>query len=246
MAEVARAQPDGYTMMITGSSYCIVSLLMPNLPFRMGDFAPLTRLTAGPTVLVVPSTLGVRTLAEFIAAAKARPGAWSYGSVGVGTSLHLGGEMLKMRAGIDLVHVPYHGWPNASTDLIAGRTQMYFATVSDALPLIVSGRLRALAVSHTERLQALPDVPVFAEVGFPGLRCTTDFGMSIGAGVPAPIRMKLEEAFRTAIRRPEIRERLLSNGAFVVGSTAEEAASVIAEDTARYAEVIRAANIRLE
>ncbi|MDB5375682.1 MAG: hypothetical protein JWR00_128 [Rubritepida sp.] len=246
MGEVAQAAPDGHTMMITGSSFAVVGLLMRDLPFRMSDFAPLTRLTVGPSVLVVPSQLGVRTLPEFIAAAKARPGQWSYGSVGVGTSLHLGGEELKMRAGIDLVHVPYRGWPPASTDLISGRIQMYFSTIPDALPLITAGRLRALAVTHTERLPALAEVPTVAELGFPGLRVSSDFGMAIGAGVPQPIRARLEEVFRAAIRAPGMQERLLASGIFVVGSSAEEYASLLAEDIARYTEIIRVAGIRLE
>jgi len=246
MGEVAQAPPDGHTMMITGSSFAIVGLLMHNLPFRMSDFAPLTRLTVGPSVLVVPSQLGVRSFAEFVAAAKARPGQWSYGSVGVGSSLHLGGEELKMRTGTDLVHVPYRGWPNAATDLLANRIQVYFSTIPDALPMIQSGRLRALAVTHTERLPALSEVPTVAELGFPGLRVSSDFGMAIGAAVPAPIRARLEEVFRAAIREPAIRERLLASGIFVVGSSAEEYASLLAEDIARYAEVIRVAGIRLE
>ncbi|TCI00975.1 tripartite tricarboxylate transporter substrate binding protein [Roseococcus sp. SYP-B2431] len=246
MGEVAQAAPDGHTMMITGSSFAIVGLLMPNLRFRMGDFAPLTRLTVGPSVLVVPAQLGLRSFPEFVAAAKARPGQWSYGSVGVGTSLHLGGEELKMLTGTDLVHVPYRGWTNAATDLLANRIQVYFSTIPDALPMIQSGQLRALAVTHSERLPALPETPTVTELGFPKLRVSSDFGMAIGAGVPAAIRARLEEVFRAAIREPAIQARLLTSGIFVVGSSAEEYASLLAEDIARYAEIIRVAGIRLE
>lgn len=246
MGEVAQAAPDGHTMMITGSSFAIVGLLMPGLRFRMSDFAPLTRLTVGPSVLVVPAQLGVRSFAEFVAGAKARPGQWSYGSVGVGTSLHLGGEELKMRTGTDLVHVPYRGWPNAATDLLANRIQVYFSTIPDALPMIQSGQLRALAVTHSERLPALPETPTVTELGFPTLRVSSDFGMAIGAGVPASIRARLEGVFRAAIREPALEERLLTSGIFVVGSSAEEYASLMAEDIARYAEIIRVAGIRLE
>ncbi|MDB5412764.1 MAG: tripartite tricarboxylate transporter substrate binding protein [Rubritepida sp.] len=246
MAEVARAAPDGYTMMITGSSYATVSLLMRNLSFSMSDFAPLTLLSVAPSVLVVPSQLGPRTLAEFVAGAKARSGQWSFGSVGVGTSIHMGAEMLKAQAGIDLVHVPYRGWPNASTDLLTGRIQMYFSTIPDALPLIETGQLRALAVTHWERIPALADVPTFTELGYPDVRASSDFGLSIASATPAPIRIRLEETFRAAIRDPAMRERLLPRGIFVVGSSAEEFASILAEETARYARIIRIANVTLE
>jgi len=118
MAAVASAPADGYTLMFTGSSYSIIALLMPNLPFKMDAFTPLSRLTVGPTLLAVPAQLGIRTMAEFVAAAKKQPGKWSYGSSGIGTSVHLGGELFKMAAGVELVHVPYRATPAIVADLL--------------------------------------------------------------------------------------------------------------------------------
>lgn len=246
MASVASAPADGYTLMFTGSSYAIVALLMPSLPFTMDAFTPLSRLTVGPTILTVPARLGVKTMAEFVAAAKAQPGKWSYGSTGVGTSVHLGGELFKMAAGVDMTHVPYRGTPAIVGDLLEGRIQMSVLGVTDARQYILSGQLRGLALSYSERMREFPDLPTFAELGYPNVRASNDFGVAIKAGTPEPIRAKLEEAYRTAVRRPEIVQRLADIGLIVVGTSSAEFARAVADDTARYAEVIRVANIKLE
>ena len=246
MAAVASAPADGYTLMFTGSSYPIVSLLMRNLPFTMDAFTPLSRLTVGPTVLCVPSQLGLKTMAEFVAAAKARPGKWSYGSSGIGTSVHLGGELFKMEAGVDLAHVPYRATPAIIADLLEQRLQMSVLGVTDVRQYILSGQVRGLALSHTERMPEFPDIPTFAEVGYPKVRASNDFGISIRADTPAPIKAKLEEAYRTAVRRPEVVQRLTDIGLIVVATSSAEFARVLAEDAARYTEVIRVANVKLE
>jgi tripartite-type tricarboxylate transporter receptor subunit TctC len=246
MAAVAAAPADGYTLMFTGSSYAIIGLLMRNLPFRMDAFTPLSRLTIGPTMLTVPSQLGIKTMAEFVAAAKAQPGKWSYGSSGIGTSVHMGGELFKMDAGVDLTHVPYRATPAIVADLLESRLQMSILGVTDCRQYLLSGQLRALALSHTERMAEFPDVPTFAEVGYPKVRASNDFGISIRADTPAPIRARLEEAYRTAVRRPEVVKRLADIGLIVVGTSSAEFVRILAEDTARYTEVIRAANIKLE
>lgn len=246
MAAVAAAPADGYTLMFTGSSYSIIALLMPNLPFKMEAFTPLSRLTVGPTLLAVPTQLGIKTMAEFVAAAKKQPGKWSYGSSGIGTSVHLGGELFKMAAGVDLAHVPYRATPAIVADLLENRLQMSVLGVADCRQYIASGQLRALAVSYTERMPEFPDVPTFAEVGYPNVRASNDFGISIRADTPAPIRARLEEAYRAAVRRPEIVQRLKDFGLIVVATSSADFAHVLAEDAARYTEVIRAANIKLE
>ena len=245
MGEIARAAPDGYSLMFTGASWPVVMLLNPNLPFRMSDFAPLSRLTVAPHVFVVPSSLPVRSVAEFIAEAKKRPGEWSYGTSGIGTTLHLGTEMLKQRAGIDLVHVPYRGNAPAITDLLAGRLQTMFPTLAEAIPYIREGRMRALAVGYRERVEWLPDVPTMAEIGFGDVPASSDFGVATGAGVPEPIRTKLSEAFRTAVREPQVTERLRGLGIIVVASDVAQFAQMVSEESARYAEVIRTANVTL-
>ena len=246
MAAVASAPADGYTLMFTGSSYPIVSLLMRNLPFTMDAFTPLSRLTIGPTILAVPSQLGVKTVAEFVAAAKAQPGKWSYGSSGIGTSVHMGGELFKRDAGVDLAHVPYRATPAIVADLLESRLQMSVLGVTDVRQYILSGQIRGLALSHTERMREFPDMPTFAEAGYPKVRASNDFGIAIRADTPAPIRARLEEAYRTAVRRPEIVQRLADIGLIVVGTSSAEFARALADDIARYSEVIRVANIKLE
>ena len=246
MAAVAGAPADGYTMMFTGSSQAIVGLLMHNLPFAMDAFAPLSLLTLGPTILAVPRQLGVKTLAEFVAAAKAQPGKWSYGTTGIGTSLHLGMEMFKRAAGIELAHIPYKSTPAILSDLLENRIQMSIFGVADVLALFDSGQLVGLALSHVERLPGLPNLPTFAELGYDTVRVSVDFGVATRAGTPAPILARLEDAFRTAVKRPEVRERLAANGMIVVGTTSVEFVRKLADDTARFAEIIRVADIRLE
>ena len=246
MAAVASAPADGYTLMFTGSSYSIIALLMPNLPFKMDAFTPLSRLTVGPTLLAVPPQLGVKTMAEFVAAAKAQPGKWSYGSSGIGTSVHLGGELFKMAAGVDLTHVPYRATPAIVADLLENRIQMAVLGVADCRQYIVSGQLRGLALSYSERMPEFPDLPTFAEVGYPNVRASNDFGIAIRADTPAPIKARLEEAYRAAVRRPEIVQRLTDFGLIVVATSSADFTRVLAEDAARYGEVIRVANIKLE
>jgi len=246
MAAVAAAPADGYTLMFTGSSYSIIALLMPNLPFKMDAFTPLSRLTVGPTLLAVPAQLGINTMAEFVAAAKKQPGKWSYGSSGIGTSVHLGGELFKMAAGVDLAHVPYRATPALVADLLENRLQMSVLGVADCRQYVASGQLRALAVSYTERMPEFPDVPTFAELGYPNVRASNDFGISIRADTPAPIKARLEDAYRTAVRRPEIVQRLKDFGLIVVATSSADFTRVLAEDAARYSEVIRAANVKLE
>ena len=246
MAAVASAPADGYTLMFTGSSYSIIALLMRNLPFSMDAFTPLSRLTVGPTLLAVPSQLGPKTMAEFVAAAKARPGKWSYGSSGIGTSVHLGGELFKVAAGVDLAHVPYRATPAIVADLLENRIQMSVLGVADCRQYILSGQLRGLALSYSERMPEFPDMPTFAEVGYPNVRASNDFGIAIRADTPAPIKARLEEVYRAAVRRPEIVQRLTDFGLIVVATSSAEFTRVLAEDAARYGEVIRVANVKLE
>ena len=246
MAAVAAAPADGYTLMFTGSSYSIIALLMPNLPFKMDAFTPLSRLTVGPTLMAVPSQLGLKTMAEFVAAAKAQPGKWSFGSSGIGTSVHLGGELFKMAAGVDLAHVPYRATPAIVADLLENRIQMSVLGVADCRQYIASGQLRGLALSYTERMPEFPDMPTFAEVGYPNVRASNDFGIAIRADTPAPIKARLEEVYRAAVRRPEIVKRLTDFGLIVVATSSADFAKVLAEDAARYSEVIRVANVKLE
>jgi tripartite-type tricarboxylate transporter receptor subunit TctC len=246
MAAVASAPADGYTLMFTGSSYAIISLLMPNLPFKMDAFTPLSRLTIGPTVMAIPSQLGPKTMAEFVAAAKANPGKWSFGSSGIGTSVHFGGELFKIAAGVDMAHVPYRATPAIIADLLENRIQMSVLGVTDCRQYIMSGQLRGLAVSYTERMPDFPDVPTFAQVGYPNVHASNDFGIAIRSDTPAPIKAKLEQAYRTAVRRPEVVKQLADIGLIVSGTTSAEFVRDLAADTVLYTEVMRVAHIKLE
>lgn len=246
MGAVASAPADGSTLMFTGSSYAIAALLMRDLPFTMDAFTPLTRLTIGPTILCVPPQLGVKTMAEFVAAAKARPSKWSFGSPGIGTAVHLGGELFKMDTGIDLTHVPYRATPGIITDLLENRLQMSVLGVADCQQYILSGQLRGLALSYSGRMPEFPDMPTFAETGYANVRASNDFGLAIRADTPAPIKARLEEVYRAAVRRPEIVKRLADIGLIVVATSSAEFIRELAADKARYSEVIRVANIKLE
>jgi tripartite-type tricarboxylate transporter receptor subunit TctC len=246
MAALAAAPADGYSLMFTGSSYATVALLMRGLPFSMDAFTPLSRLTLGPCLLTVPSQLGPKTLAEFVAAAKARPGQWSYGSAGIGTSIHLGTEIFRKDAGIDIAHVPYRATTAIVADLLELRLQTAILGVTDARQYLLSGQLRALALCLERRLPAFADVPTFAEVGYPDVRASNDFGIAIRAETPAPIKAKIEEAYRAAVLRPKIVRRLADIGLIAVGTSSADFIKALADDTVRYGEIIRVANIKLE
>lgn len=245
MAALLAAPADGYSLMFTGSSYATIALLM-RLPFSLDAFTPLSRLTIGPTLLTVPSQLGPRTLAEFVAAAKARPGQWSYGSSGIGTSVHLGGEIFKKDAGVNLVHVPYRATTAIVADLIESRLQMSILGVTDARQYLLSGQLRALALCLDQRLPAWPDVPTFAEVGYPEVRASNDFGIAIRADTPAEIKARIEAAYRAAVMRPEVVQRLAEIGLIAVGTSSAAFVKSLAEDTVRYGAIIRSADVKLE
>lgn len=246
MAAVASAPADGYTLMFTGSSYATIATLMRNLPFKMEDFTPLSQLTVGPSLLAVPSQLGFKTVAEFVAAAKAQPDKWSYGSSGIGTAAHLGGELFRLAAGVDLTHIPYRSQPAIIADLLQARIQMSFLGIADCRQYMLSKQLCGLALCYGGRMPEWPDLPTFAEVGYPNVRASNDFGIAIRAGTPAPIQARIEEAYRAAVHKPEIVQRLAEMGLIVVGSSSAEFTRELAADTDRYAEVIRIANIKLD
>jgi tripartite-type tricarboxylate transporter receptor subunit TctC len=237
---------DGHSIMFTGSSISTVWMLLRGLPFGLDAFAPLSLLTIGPTIICVPEKLGVRSLAEFVAAAKARPGQWSFGSSGIGTSVHLGGELLKMAAGLDMTHVPYRSTPQIITDLLEGRIQMSVLGETDARAFLQAGQLRGLAACHPERLPGFPDLPTCAELGYPGVRASNNFGIMARAGTPAAIQARLGDAYRAAVRQPEVVRKLAEIGLIVVGSSAEEFGRGVREDMAHYREVIRVAEVRLD
>ena len=242
---VARAEPDGHTVLLVDSSFAINPGLQPRLPYDpVRDFIPTCFLATGATVLLVHPSLNVTTLAEFLALARARPGQLSYASGGNGTGPHLAGELLKMMAGIDIVHVPYRGTGPATNDVVAGHVPVMFNGTSAARPHVDAGRLRALAVTGSERNRALPDVPTFAEAGLPALDASGNWSVFAPARTPDAVVRRLADAFATGVRDPAVLPRLDTLGFTPVGEGPERCAEALRADMARWAEVIRRANIR--
>jgi tripartite-type tricarboxylate transporter receptor subunit TctC len=244
----SKAKPDGYTLVVGSSStFGVNPSLMKNLPYdAKKDFEPVSLISFAPNVLVVPKTLPVSTVGEFVALAKSKPGEMSFASSGTGGSPHLAGELFTREAGIDLIHIPYKSSGQSMTDLLGGRVDMSFSTLIATQEQITAGGLKALAVTTSERVESLPDVPTMAEAGFPAVRITAWNGLLAPAGTPDAIVKKLSAAVQSAMRSPEVVEKLKRDGAKPVGSTPEEFKVYIAEEIAKWAQVIKAANITVE
>jgi len=244
---VAHAPADGYTVLVVPSTLALNSVLYKKVPYDpVRDFAPVTLAATAPNVLVVNPALPAKSLAEFIALAKAKPGALSYGTPGIGTSPHLSMELLKSMAGIDVQHVPYRGTAAAVTDVIGGQIAATFANAFTAKPQVDSGRVRALAVSGPNRIDAFPGVPPVAEAGVPGYEAMQWYGLTVPAGTPAPIIARLHTEAAKALRSDEMKEKLALDGAQPVGSTPAEFGALIRRELEKWARVVRAAGIELQ
>lgn len=244
----ARAPPDGYTLFLGGvGSHAVNPNLHAKLPYDpVKDFAPITLIASAPSVLVVNPSLPARTLAEFTALAKASPGRINYASNGNGSSAQLAAVLYESMAGVQMVHVPYKGLAPALVDLLAGEVQAMFSSVVAIVPNIKAGRLRALAVTGKRRAALLPEVPTLDESGVPGYEAGSWYGILAPAGTPQAVVAKLHEAIVRALAQPEVRERLVSEGAEVIGSTPEAFAAHITAELARMGKLIRDAGIRME
>lgn len=243
----AKAAPDGYTLLITGPSHINNAHLFRSLPFDpIGGFAPVSLLTSAPYVLVADPALPLRGLQDLIAAAKARPGALSYGSAGNGTAGHLAMEMIKAQAGIDMVHVPYRGSPPVLADLMGGRIAVAFDNVLSSAPGIAAGRLRALAVSAARRAPALPDVPTVAESGLPGFDVTVWQGALFPAGTDPAIVARLGAEMGQAMQAPDLRARLAELGAEAIGGPPADFARFLQNELVVWGEAVRRTGARLD
>ena len=241
---VARSAPDGYTLLMVPATLALNSVLYKKVPYHpIRDFAPITLAATAPLVLIVHPSVPAQSLAEFVALAKRQPGKMSYGTAGIGTAPHLCMELLKSMAGIDLLHVPYKGTAPAAADVISGQIAAMFATALTARPIIDSGRVRALAVSGPQRVQALPNVPPVAEAGVPGYSAMQWYGLLAPTGTPQPVVARLNAEALRSLRTGEMRERLAADGAEPQGSTPEEFGALIRSELEKWGRVTRAAGI---
>jgi tripartite-type tricarboxylate transporter receptor subunit TctC len=244
---VAKSAPDGYTLLMATSSTHSIGPALQKLPYDpLKDFAPITHVANVPNVLVVSPVLPVASVQELIAYAKARPGQLNFASSGVGTIVHLNGELFKMLAGVDMVHVPYKGTALSIPDVANGSVAMLFDSLASVQPHIKAGRVRPLAVNAQRRSALLPEVPTLAEAGMPAFDRYTWFGMFAPAGTPQAIVARVNAEVATALKAPDLLERFAAAGAEAVGSTPEQFVERIKSDATRWAEVIRAANVKVQ
>jgi len=242
--EVARAAPDGYTLLMISATQTTVETLNSNRPYRlMRDFVPVASLMNSELVLVVPERSPVNTLKDLIALAKAKPGTLNYGSSGPGSNYHMAGELIKNLAGLDIVHVPYKGSTGARADIISGQIDMMFDSVPTMAPTIEGGRVKALGTSGTVRSPILPNVPTIAEAGIPEYNATIWIGVMAPAGTPQPIVAMLNREINKILMRPEIQESWKRQGANTMVMTPEEFGRYIESEIARWAKLIKANNI---
>jgi tripartite-type tricarboxylate transporter receptor subunit TctC len=244
----AKAPPDGYTVLIAYAGIQTVNpKLYSKLPYNAEkDFRPVTLLVTVPNVLGVHPSVPARSVQELIALAKNNPGRLNFGSSGNGTSGHLATELLKVTAGIHMVHVPYKGAGPALTGLLSGEVDFLITNVSVLMPMIKAGRVRALAVASLKRSPLLPNLPTFAESGLPGFDADSWYGAIVPAETPTAVVATLHAELVKALRAPEVTNRLLQEGAEPVGNTPQEFAERIRADSAKWAKVIEAAKVRVD
>ena len=244
---VAKSAPDGYTLLINTAAIAINMSLFRNLPFdTLRDFAPVSMFSESPNVLVVNAKLAAGNVQDLVALARKSPGKLNYSSAGVGTTQHLAAELFKLRTGTYIVHIPYKGSAPSLTALIAGEVDLSFANVTAIQGHVKSGRLRALATAAAQREPQLPDVPTTKEAGVEGVEVSVWYGVLAPAKTPPEIVQKVADGIIRATRDPEVRKRMLEQGANPVGSTPEEFSKTLREEVARWAEVVKVSGARAD
>jgi len=244
---VARAQPDGHTLLMTANPHAVNPVLHAKMPFDpMRDFAPVTLAGLQPLILVVHPSLPARTVKQFIALARANPGKLAYGTSGTAGPQHLAGEMFKVMTGTDLVHVPYKGAAPATADLIAGQVQLAFGGTTNVLPHVKTGRLRALATATLTRTRFAPELPTLDESGLPGFESVAWLGLLAPAGTPREIVSRLHSEVAKALRAPDTQEKLLAQGIEGVGNNPAEFTTFLQQEIAKWSKVVQQAGIKAE
>ena len=244
---VAKAAPDGYTILMATSSTHSIGPALQKLPYDpIKDFTAITHVADVPNVLVVSPKLPVNTVKELVTYAKANPGKLNYASSGIGTIIHLNAELFKMLTGTDLVHVPYKGSALSIPDLASGNVGLLFDSLASVMPHVKSGSVKPIAVNAPKRSALLPNIPTLAEAGLPAFDRYTWFGLFAPAGLPADILRKLQSETVAALKAPDLREKFDGVGAEPVGSTPEAFVERIRSDGVRWAEVIKAGNVKVQ
>jgi tripartite-type tricarboxylate transporter receptor subunit TctC len=240
----AHAAPDGYTVYLAGTTFTSQPALHKTLPFDpLNDFAPISRVSDTPAVLVVHPALPAKSVKDLLTLAKARPGELTYGSAGIGSASHLAGEQFKLLAGINLLHVPFKGSSQVSTSLLGGETFVALVNPISLMPNIRAARLRALAVTTKERSLLLPDLPTIAEAGVPGYENTIWTGLIAPARTPPPVLLRLSEEVRKALLSPEVTKILAGNGARASPTTPDQFRAYIKSEIEKTAHIFKAAGI---
>ncbi|HEY6027190.1 MAG TPA: tripartite tricarboxylate transporter substrate binding protein [Pseudolabrys sp.] len=241
---VAKAKPDGYTIAVASAGALAISPSMEKVAYEtLKDLAPVTLVAKVPEMLVVAENVPAKNMAELVALAKKQPGKLNFASSGPGSLPHLAGELFKLTAKIDIVHVPYRGAAPAVNDLLGGQVQMVFLDLPVLLPQVKAGKLRPIAVGAEKRVPTLPDVPTTGEAGMPSLQTENWYGMVAPAGTPKEIIATLNKAAVAALKDPEVVSKLSSQGAILVGDTPDEFRAFIASETAKWAKVIKDAGV---
>ncbi len=244
---VARAAPDGYTLLLASPSHTTNISLISKLPWHpLTSFAPVAMVGVIPSVILVHPSVPAKTLQEFVAYAKSKPGQINYASAGAGSSVHLAAELLEQMAQIKLVHIPYKGQPEAATALITGEVSMMPLTMALAKARVQAGQVRPLAVTTPKRSSALPDMPTVAESGYPGYEVTTWFGYLAPAGTPPEVVNKLNAEVNAAIRNSDVQKKLVALGAELVPGTPQAFGKFLEADMARWTRVIKQAGIKAD
>ena len=243
----AKAPPDGYTLLVTSTSFVINPTVQARLPYdTLKDFQPITQIAFQPYVLVLNPGVPARDVKEFVALSKAKPNAVSFGSTGTGSGAHLAGELFKLTTGAQMTHIPYKGMGPALIDLLGAQTQAVFGTILPTLPHVKSGKLRALGVTSVRRSSAGPDLPTIAESGAPGYSATSWTALYTPAGAPPEIVRKIGREAVRSIQAGDMREKLAADGAEPGGGTPEELAAYLRQEIAKWRKVIRSANIQIQ
>ena len=243
---LVKSPADGYAILLAASSHVTTPLLQPTGYDPIKDFAPIATIASTEFVLAVHPSVPANTLREFIALARSRPGQLNYGSAGTGNSTHLAGAFFDVLAGTRMQHIPYKGSGPALTDLIGGQIQLYFVSPGPSLPIIQSGKIRAIAISGEARSPALPQVPTFTEAGLPGFDVKVWYGLLAPAGTPRDIIDKFSSEIGKIAAMPDIREKLVGQGLEPLYISTERFAALIKADSSKYAKIIKTANIKIE